>query len=237
MLQIEIAIARAAKYAAGESGDVAEVMERPSGGASVVLVDGQGSGAAARAIAMLVSGRALALLRDGVRDEYVVAAAADFLHVHRRGQVSATLDLVTVDAQAGVVRLVRNNPAPAYVRSGCVVNAIGCGSSAIGPIRDASAVTVEIPLTAPMQCMVFTDGLLNSGGVAAPRPVIGDWIEELDMRLSARESADALLARALRADSFRPRDDMTVVAISIAETGDDSNVRSTTLTFPATRHP
>src|SRR5918997_1197746 len=52
-LGVDIGIAKVAKYAVRDSGDTVEVVERPGGGISVVLVDGQGSGAAAKALSHL----------------------------------------------------------------------------------------------------------------------------------------------------------------------------------------
>ena len=47
-MEIQLAVAKIAKYAMSESGDTVEVIERPHGGVSVVLVDGQRSGRSAK---------------------------------------------------------------------------------------------------------------------------------------------------------------------------------------------
>ena len=43
-LEVQVGAAKVAKYAAGASGDTLEMIERPHGGLSAVLVDGQRSG-------------------------------------------------------------------------------------------------------------------------------------------------------------------------------------------------
>ena len=43
-LTIDVAIAKTHKYASRDSGDTAEVVERPGGGLTLLVVDGQGSG-------------------------------------------------------------------------------------------------------------------------------------------------------------------------------------------------
>ena len=53
-MEIQIAVAKINKYAVSESGDTLEVVERPNGGLSVVLADGQSSGRGAKAISMMV---------------------------------------------------------------------------------------------------------------------------------------------------------------------------------------
>ena len=47
-MEIQIAVAKTNKYASMESGDTLEVVERPNGGLSVVLSDGQTSGKGAK---------------------------------------------------------------------------------------------------------------------------------------------------------------------------------------------
>ena len=47
-LEIQVAAAKIGKYATSESGDTLEMIERPHGGVSLVLVDGQRSGKAAK---------------------------------------------------------------------------------------------------------------------------------------------------------------------------------------------
>ena len=53
-MEIQIAVAKTNKYAVSESGDTLEVVERPGGGLSVVLADGQSSGRGAKIISMMV---------------------------------------------------------------------------------------------------------------------------------------------------------------------------------------
>ena len=49
-MEVQIAVAKVNKYAVSESGDTLEVIERPNGGLSVVLADGQTSGRGAKAV-------------------------------------------------------------------------------------------------------------------------------------------------------------------------------------------
>ncbi|MCB0097143.1 MAG: hypothetical protein KDE46_15545, partial [Caldilineaceae bacterium] len=67
-LEIQIAVAKVNKYATSESGDTVEVVERPRGGMSIVMADGQRSGRSAKAISNIVVRKAIALLAEGVRD-------------------------------------------------------------------------------------------------------------------------------------------------------------------------
>src|SRR5690606_15818810 len=103
-------------YASRESGDTVELVERPGGGFSVVMIDGQGSGKAAKTLSLLLSAKAVGLIKDGVRDGAVARATHDFLFAFRHGQVSATLDIVSVDLHSREVVITRNADSPMLLR-------------------------------------------------------------------------------------------------------------------------
>ncbi len=60
IMEVQIAVAKIRKYATPDSGDTVEVVERPNGGLSVVLADGQSSGRGAKNISMMVVRRVIA---------------------------------------------------------------------------------------------------------------------------------------------------------------------------------
>ena len=98
-MEIQIAVAKINKYATSESGDTLEVVERPNGGLSVVLADGQTSGHGAKAISTLVVRKVISLLAEGVRDGAAARAASDYLFTEKSGKVSACLNIFSVDLQ------------------------------------------------------------------------------------------------------------------------------------------
>ncbi len=67
IVEVRIAVSKVRKYATSESGDTVEIVERPNGGLSVVLADGQSSGKGAKAISNLVVRKVISLLAEGVR--------------------------------------------------------------------------------------------------------------------------------------------------------------------------
>jgi hypothetical protein len=112
-MELTVGVAKVSKWAVRESGDTLEVIERPHGGLSLVLADGQGSGQAAKDLSNLVAKKAIGLLADGVRDGAVARAVHDFLFHYRHGQVSATLNIVSADLVSRTLVVSRNNPCPA----------------------------------------------------------------------------------------------------------------------------
>ena len=76
-MDLQIGVAKINKYASSESGDTLEVVERPGGGLSVVLADGQRSGKSAKLISNMVVRKVITLLAEGVRDGAAARAASD----------------------------------------------------------------------------------------------------------------------------------------------------------------
>src|SRR5512136_1810850 len=111
-MEVQIAVSKINKYASSESGDTVEVVERPNGGLSVVMADGQSSGKGAKWISTLVVRKVITLLSEGIRDGASARAASDYLFTERKGKVSATLNILSVDLQTSTLVITRNNPAP-----------------------------------------------------------------------------------------------------------------------------
>ena len=66
-MEIKISVSKINKYASPESGDTVEVVERPNGGMSVVMADGQSSGKWARRNSNMVARKVVSPLAEGVR--------------------------------------------------------------------------------------------------------------------------------------------------------------------------
>ena len=60
-MEVQVAVAKINKYASSESGDTVEVVERPHGGLSIVVADGQRSGRSAKIISNIVVRKAITL--------------------------------------------------------------------------------------------------------------------------------------------------------------------------------
>jgi len=219
-----VAVAKVGKYATSESGDTLEMIERPGGGISFVLSDGQQSGKPAKAISNVVARKAISLLAEGVRDGAAARAASDYLFTYRSGKVLATLNILSIDLQSQTLVLTRNNPAPVLVIRGEDIRPLDSPSSSIGSRRGIRPDISEIQLEPGLGVVIFTDGLLHAG----ERRGSGlDVVSSLrDLRQSAEPEparwAEDLLQRAVELDEGRPVDDITVlVAVILKRQGDD----------------
>jgi serine phosphatase RsbU (regulator of sigma subunit) len=232
-MEVQIAVAKTNKYAVTESGDTLEVVERPNGGVSVVLADGQTSGRGAKAVSILVVRKVIALLAEGVRDGAAARAASDSLFTEKKGKVISTLNIVSVDLQTGTVVLTRNNPAPFFIARNEQVDCISTPSSEIGLSLSVRPVISEVLVEPGLTLVVFTDGLIHAGERVG-RPM--DVCTSLKAMLEGQDPppqgiADALLSEAVRLDDNRPCDDISVVVLKVLKRiGDD--VRRMTVRLP-----
>jgi serine phosphatase RsbU (regulator of sigma subunit) len=244
LLTVDVAVAKAPKYAVRESGDSVEVVERPNGGLSIVMADGQRSGKSAKAISNIAVRKAISLLAEGVRDGAVARATHDYLRTQRRGQVSAELTIISVDLETRTVVVSRNSQCPVLVAeigpdgvSGEPAwHALDAPSEVVGVQSRARPVIAELPLIAGQTLVAFTDGVLHAGARTGKPLDLSRGLDILAAQLAcpAQQIADALLAAAVAADDGRPGDDTTVVVVKVVDVpGDDSlEVRRMTVTFP-----
>ena len=233
-LVLDLGLAKTEKYASRDSGDTVEIVERPGGGFSVVMIDGQGSGKAAKTLSLLLSSKAVGLIKEGVRDGAVARATHDHLFMYRHGQVSATLDLLSVDMKTRSVVVTRNADAPMLIGERGAYRTVEVGSGPIGRYHFTKPDIREIPLEAGLTIVLFTDGIPHSGRRAQREPVdyVGFASTLLDDDLGAQEIAERLLDHAIARDDGRPGDDMAVVAMRIAEHHGERFIRRMQAQFP-----
>jgi serine phosphatase RsbU (regulator of sigma subunit) len=232
-MEVQIAVAKINKYATSESGDTVEVVERPNGGLSVVVADGQSSGRGAKQISNQVVRKVISLLSEGVRDGAAARAASDFLFTERKGKVSSTLNIVSVDMQTSTLVITRNNPAPLLVASTEEIHKLEEESKPIGLYRDTRPLINELPLESGLTVVIFTDGLVHAGARYGESLDITTCLQSMldDEHPSPSEIADMLLNMAVQLDQGRPGDDITIVVVQITSHVGDL-VRRMTVRLP-----
>ncbi len=231
---VQLAVSKIHKYATRESGDTVEIVERPHGGLSAVLADGQRSGRSAKNISNLVVRKALALLAEGVRDGAVARATHDYLRTYRRGQVSAELQIVSLDLDSYTLLVSRNSRCPAWIRTASDAILLDETSQPIGIHRNTRPAISEFLIEQGITVVVASDGIWQAGRSAVnrmdlPRLVLQD---DADQDMSAEELSHHILQVALDLDEGHAQDDLTVVVIKTVSRGTRSTARHMTVDFP-----
>lgn len=234
-MEIEVAVAKIGKWATSQSGDTLEMVERPQGGFSFVLVDGQRSGQAAKAISNLVARKVISELAEGVRDGAAARAAHDYLYTYKGGKVSATLNILSVDLITNTLVLSRNSHCPMVVFiPGEGMTLLDEPVKPIGVRRGTKPSITELPLKAGTLAIVYTDGLERAGSWCSPVFDVPEAAQELvnQGETTAQLVADALLGQALALEDGRPRDDISVLVLQITDRPMEDEVRHLLLRVP-----
>jgi serine phosphatase RsbU (regulator of sigma subunit) len=232
-MEVQIAAAKINKYAVSESGDTLEVVERPNGGLSVVLADGQSSGRGAKAISLLVVRKVIGLLAEGVRDGAAARAASDALFTDKHGKVISTLNIASLDLSSGTIVLTRNNPAPMFICRGEQIDILEEESIPLGTSRNVRPLITEIAIEPGLIIVIYTDGLVHAGKRRGMPMDVGATLRSVleDQDPSPQTLADALLAQAISLDDNRPADDISVLVLKVIPRVGDS-VRRMTVRLP-----
>ena len=232
-MEVQIAVAKVNKYAISESGDTLEVVERPNGGLSVVLADGQTSGRGAKAVSQLVVRKVIGLLAEGVRDGAAARAASDALYTEKQGKVICTLNIASVDLHSGTIVLARNNPSPMFICRGDQIDRRDEESISLGISRNVRPLITEIPVEPGLMIVIYTDGLTHAGERRGQPMDVEETLRFLmdEQNSSPQTLADSMLAQAISLDDNRPADDISVLVLKVsARMGD--NVRRMTVRLP-----
>ncbi len=236
-MEIQIAVAKTNKFGSVESGDSIEIIERPSGGLSVVMCDGQRSGPESKMISGMVVRKVIGLIADGIRDGAAARAASDFLYTEKKGQFAVYLNILSADLLTGTLVITRNNPTPIFVAQEEKVECLSGTTQPIGTARNIRPSVSEISLVEGTTVVMYTDGLANAGTIAGG---IGlDICTSLEAVLDeqnphAQYIADALLSQAVKLDEGRAQDDMSVVCLRVLPKETD-HIRRLMVRFPVPR--
>jgi len=232
-MEVQIAVAKINKYATPESGDTLEVVERPNGGLSVVLADGQTSGRGAKAVSQMVVRKVIGLLAEGVRDGAAARAASDALFTDKQGKVICTLNIASLDLHSGTIVLTRNNPAAMFICRDDQVDLIGDESIPLGTSRNVRPLITEVAIEAGLTIVISTDGLTHAGERRGQPMDVGEMIRSVmeDQDPTPQQLADTLLSHAVSLDENRPADDISVLVLKVAPREGD-NVRRMTVRLP-----
>jgi serine phosphatase RsbU (regulator of sigma subunit) len=232
-MEVQIAVSKTKKYAASSSGDTVEIVERPQGGLSVVLADGQSSGKGAKSISNMVVRKVISLLAEGVRDGAAARAASDTLFTEKGGKVSSTLNILSVDLLTRTLVITRNNPLPAVLAIDDRVKLLTDESHPIGIYRDTRPIINEIPLNSGLTAIVFSDGLVHAGSrIGEEIDMLGYVGAMLDNEEPTSQLiADSLLSCAIQLDDGRPSDDISIVVLRVFP-HDGSEIRRMSVWLP-----
>ncbi|MSP11358.1 MAG: serine/threonine-protein phosphatase [Chloroflexi bacterium] len=250
-MEVQVAVAKVQKYATSESGDTIEMIERPHGGISFVMADGQRSGRGAKVISNMVARKAISLLAEGVRDGAAARATHDYLYTLRGGKVQSTLDILSIDLVSRTVVISRNSVCPViFTRLGInhsentpdvlldslktEMQLLDEPSQPIGVYPLTKPVIDELPLTMGSYLVLISDGAWTAGqrfGNPLDLPgLVHTYLNEPNP--SAQGLTDTILQQVLKLERGYPGDDVTILVLAIVPRQPDDEARRLAVRFP-----
>lgn len=233
-MEAHVGVAKTPKYGLAQSGDTVEMVERPRGGFSLVMADGQGSGDRARRISQLVVAKAVSLLSEGARDGAVARAVHDYLFSLRDGKVAATLSILSLDLDTRSLVLTQNGNHLACIGCSTGMDGLEALAGPIGVHARTRPQVVEYPLEQGLVVAMATDGVAHAGrrrgrnmNLEGFIDIVSRWEHEDSQAL-----ADELLYQALVLDENRPEDDMSVLTLQLLERREEVFIRRLQVSFP-----
>jgi len=233
-VEVHIGVAKVGKYAVRTSGDSVEVVERPNGGVSVVIVDGQGHGRAAKRTSHMIATKAASLIEDGARDGAVMRVINDHLYAFRDGQVSATATILTADLDHDCLVISRNSNTPVIIGLKNGPHCLDQPAEPIGVRRLIKPVISHFNLERETILIGFTDGVTQAGRYGGG--------ERFDFNLvynkmksghpNAQALADSILDYAIELDQGKPKDDMVVAVLALFKRQSGLGVRRLSVFYP-----
>jgi len=226
-------VSKVNKQAMVESGDTLEVIERPSGGISIVLADGRGSGIEAKKISSMIVHKVINFLGEGIRDGVAVRTISDFLFSQFNGEVTAFLSILSVDLETQTITITSNSTVPVFISQKEQMECIQSDRTPIGSRRNISPAITQLPLESGLTIVMYTDGLAKAGESSGSPIDLCTLLESLleDQEPNSQSIADTILQEAMRLEQSQPQDDMSVVVLRI-ESGTSNIVRKITVVVP-----
>jgi len=229
-----MAVAKVPKFGLSESGDSVEIVERPRGGITAIMADGQTHGRAAKRVSQIVVAKAVQLIADGVRDGAVARGVHDYLYAVRDGKVSTELVMISIDSRTKSLVVARNTHVPVLLRfpDGRVERLDGAVEP-IGIREVMKPLITEVPMQPGLIVAAFTDGVFSAGRRYEDEMELDELVSLLTAADSAdvQALADQILDRAMQCDRGRPGDDMSVVAVGVTPSRGD-HIRRMSVTMP-----
>ncbi len=236
-MQVSMAVAKVPKFGLSESGDSVEIVERPRGGITAIMADGQTHGRAAKRVSQIVVAKAVQLIADGVRDGAVARGVHDYLYAVRDGKVSTELVIVSVDSRTKSLVIARNTHVPVLLRHpDGHVDKLDTGVEPIGIREVMKPLITEVPLQPGLVVAAFTDGIYSAGRryetELEPEELVS-LVEGADPA-EMQPLADRILDRAVQLDRGRPGDDMSVLTVGLIPSQGD-HIRRMLVAMPFSR--
>ena len=236
---IELGVAKQGRINNPDNDETTEIIERPSGGESIIYCNGKRDGQPSKTISSVIVNKVLQKVAESFRDSTALRSVSDQIYREHRGHICGDLCMISTDFQSGTIVVSRCTDFPVYFYQRGFFDSWHTSSGQIGSDRGLHPSITEITMEPGTTIVMLSHGALNAGkNILSNDDEVEDLIlstieESID--LSADLMAEFFLKRAITLDSYKPREDMTVIVLKVC--GDNpAFTRRLLLTCPVPKY-
>ncbi len=220
---IEIGAAKTNRYDSIDSEETTEIIERPSGGQSLVYCSGRHSGAKSKTISSLIVNRILEKITENFRDSTAIKSVSDLIFRAYSGETSGDLCMLSADFESDTIVVSRCTRFPVYYYRRGTLNVWNTPAEPIGSGKNLHPSITEIPIEPGTVIVMLSEGILSAGRSTGEDGEIVDLIlniAEESSEFTADKMADFFLQQAIRSDLNKPHEDMTAIVMKVDDQGE-----------------
>ena len=215
---IELGVAKQERISSPDNDETTEIIERPSGGESIIYCNGKRDGQPNKTISSIIVNRVLEKVAESFRDSTALRSVSDQIFREHSGHICGDLCMISVDFQSGTIVVSRCTDIPVYFYQRGSFDSWHTTAEQIGSVKGLRPSITEIPLEAGTTLIMLSEGALNAGKNTLEADEVEDLILstiEESSEFSADRMAEFFLKRAITLDSYSPKEDMTVIVLKV----------------------
>ena len=236
---IELGVAKQGRVSSPDNDETTEIIERPSGGESIIYCSGQRDGQPSKTISSIIVNRVLEKVAESFRDSTAIRSVSDQIFREHSGHICGDLCMFSADFQSGTIVVSRCTNVPVYYYQRGVFDSWQTPAEKIGSVKGMRPSITDIPMEPGTAIIMLSEGALNAGKNTMEDDDVEDLILstiEESSEFSADRMAEFFLKRAITLDSYKPQQDMTVIVLKVC--GDSPSFsRRILLTCPVPNYP
>ena len=235
---IELGVAKQGRISSPENDETTEIIERPSGGESVIYCNGKRNGQPNKTISSIIVNRVLEKIAESFRDSTALRCVSDQIYREHSGHICGDLCMISTDFESGTIVVSRCTNTPVYFYQRGLFDSWHTKAEQIGSIKGLKPSITEIPMEVGTTIIMLSEGTLNAGKNTLEADEVEDLILstiEESSEFAADRMADFFLKRAITLDSYKPKEAMTVIVLKVCNDS-PSDSKRIFLNFPVPKY-
>ena len=235
---IEFGVAKTGRYDIEESDETTEIIERPTGGQTVVYCSGMRNGRKSKTLSSVIANKVLEKTAESFKDSAAVKSVSDQVNREYAGEVCGNFCMFSADFETKTIVISRCTDLPVFYYQHNLFNVWDTATHRIGSGKGIHPTITEIPIETGTVIVMLSEGILHAGKNSGEKTNITDLLQNViedSEEMSADQLADFFLSAATAMDENKPQDDMTAIVIKVSNSS-AVHARRMLVTSPVPRY-